>query len=163
MEVGDDLETLHVRVPELTWLTRMQAAGAKPSQAPQFLRLHMRPKGIRGKVAREPVLQVITNAGDYTDLLLVPADHKAVCPRQGTINVSAASDRDFAKYRRGTKAVEVFGQVGTPVSAGLLAVGLAPAVVGLSAAAGVGLVIAGVAVGIPAAVALGRTVLRPRK
>jgi hypothetical protein len=60
------VDALTVEVANLTWVSRLADMGVDPAKTalPNYLRLHMQRKGIRGKLtAIKPVLQTRSTAG----------------------------------------------------------------------------------------------------
>lgn len=157
------LEAFSVRVPELRWLAKLARMGVNPSQVaiPQYLRLHMRRNGFRGKLGPLPVLQVQLNPGANNDELIVSDALSVWCPPQGTqIEVSVATKGACSRFRFSRSATGLFGVVGVPVGGALLALGAVPT---LGPALGTGMLIAGTVVTVPAVVATGLSAWRSRR
>jgi hypothetical protein len=159
------VEDFSVKVPRLTWLARLaQEMGVEdPSQvaSPEYLCLHMRRSGFRGKLGqRRFVLQVKSNPGVNNNELIVSTALSAWCPPQGTrIKVSVAGKGAFGRSRFTRSAGALSGVVGIPVGGAAAALGTLPV---LGPALGAGLIIGGAAVAGLAAVAAGVAFWRSR-
>jgi hypothetical protein len=151
--VGD----LRVTVPGLRWLQRLSSMGVDRNQAklPEYLRLDMRRKGFRGKLAPKPVLKAQLDEGVADDVLLVPQALSVWCPAGGTqVEVSAATKAAFNWFRLNQSSAFLIGTVGIPAGGTLIGVGAAPAVIA-SPVVAAGLVVAGAVVAGSATVAAG--------
>lgn len=153
-----DLKDFTVILPRLTWWQRLKdelhVEDPTPVQPPEYLRLHMRRKGFRGKFGPRYVFRVDVNLGGNNAELTVAEDLAPSCPpHEERIDVTEATKGTFSrgKFRRQSGALT--GIVAVPVGGAIAALGtlatLAPAapalIIGGAAVAGVGAIAAGVA------------------
>jgi hypothetical protein len=165
VQADADVGDLRVMVPGLRWLQRLASMGVDRSQArlPEYLRLDMRRKGFRRKLAPKVVSQAQLDEGVADDVLLVPQALSAWCPAQGTqVKVSVAKKAAFNWFRLNQSSALLIGAVGIPVGGTLIGVGAAPAVIA-SPVVAAGLVVAGAVVAGSATVAAGWAAWRARR